>query len=303
MNDMTSPSPELTKNPSLSPRVQLGPQLAKAGYRLGGIFAPGFAGRIAADAFGRSRPKGSQTLFRMPLGAQSYDIIGNDDVRQAYLWKNAGPTALLVHGWGSESSSMSGFVKPLLSLGFKVAAFDAPAHGASVGSKTTMTRFVKAVESAIQSLGDVQIIIAHSLGSIASIAAVANTRLSDSMKCMVLLAAPISLTSVLERWATNEHQQLPSAVIRKIYDRLHVQNGVPVSHWDISKLGAGLDVPMLVLHDVHDPIVPFSEAEKLVRSLRNARLERTSGLGHARILSATPVKAQVTHFISEFNLN
>jgi pimeloyl-ACP methyl ester carboxylesterase len=304
MTDITSPTRPLSQKPAAAPAFGIGASLAKAGYQLGGILAPGLTGRIAADAFGHSRSKGGRTLFRMPLGAQTFEIVGNEDVRHGYLWKNQGPTVLLVHGWGSDSSSMIGFVKPLLALGFQVASFDAPAHGASAGNKTTMTRFVKAVGAAIKSLDNVQILVGHSLGSIASVAAIghASSRHAEAVKRMVLIAAPVSLSTVLERWSTNQHQQLPPAVIGKIYDRLHVQNGVPVSHWDISVLGATMDVPVLVVHDEHDPVVPLTEALRLMRSLKNVRLEQTSGLGHSRILSAAPVKELITRFISESHL-
>jgi omega-6 fatty acid desaturase (delta-12 desaturase) len=167
-----------------------------------------------------------------------------------------------------------------------------------------MTRFVKAVGAAIKSLDNVQIVVGHSLGSIASVAAIAHAspRHAEAVKRMVLIAAPVSLATVLERWSSNQRQQLPPAVIGKIYDRLHVQNGVPVSHWDISVLGAAMDVPVLVVHDEHDPVVPLTEAQRLMRSLKNVRLEQTSGLGHSRILSAAPVKELITRFISESHL-
>ena len=71
---------------------------------------------------------------------------------------------------------------------------------------------------------------------------------------------------------------------------------------DISVLGAALDVPVLVVHDEHDPVVPLTEAQRLMRSLKNVRLEQTSGLGHSRILSAAPVKELITRFISESHL-
>lgn len=304
MTDITSPSPPLSPKPAAAPAPGLGAVMSRAGYQLGALLAPRLAGRIAADAFGRSRSKGGRTLFRMPLGAQTFDIAGNDDVRRGYLWKNDGPTVLLVHGWGSDSSSMIGFVKPLLAQGFQVAAFDAPAHGESAGNKTTMTRFVAAVSAAIASLGNVQVIVGHSLGSIAAVAAVAKAspEHARAVRRLVLIAAPVSLSTVLERWANSHQQQLPRSVTERIYDRLHVQNGVPVSHWDISVLGAALDIPVLVVHDELDPVVPLSEAQRLLRSLKHVRLEQTSGLGHSRILSAAPVKELITGFIGAARL-
>lgn len=304
MTDITSPSPPLSQQPAAAPAPTFGALLARAGYQLGARVAPRLAGRIAADAFGRSRSKGGRSLFRMPLGARTFDIAGNDDVRRGYLWPNDGPTVLLVHGWGSDSSSMIGFVKPLLALGFQVASFDAPAHGESAGNKTTMTRFVGAAGAAIRSLGNVQVIVGHSLGAIAAVAAVAKASPAhaQAVRRLVLVAAPMSLSTVLERWSNSHQQQLPRPVVDRIYDRLHVQNGVPVSHWDIGVLGAAMDVPVLVVHDEHDPVVPLTEAQKLLRSLKDARLEQTSGLGHSRILSAAPVKELIARFVGDARL-
>ncbi len=302
MNDITAPSPALSEQSAAAPAPSIGTRLAKAGYLLGSLLAPRLAGRIAADSFGRSRLKGSRTMFRVPLGAQTFQIAGSEDVRLGYLWKGPGPTVLLVHGWGSDSSSMIGFVKPLLDSGFQVASFDAPAHGESAGNKTTMTRFVKAVGSVISSLDNVQVVVSHSLGSIASVAAIshANPKPAEAIKRLVLIASPVSLSAVLERWSAN--QRLLPTVIGKIYDHLHTQNGVPVSHWDISTLGADLNSQVLVVHDEHDPVVPLAEAMELTRSFKNARLEQTSGLGHSRLLSAAPVKELIIRFISESHL-
>lgn len=304
MNPTTSPPAPLVQEPAATPAAATSIRLENLGYRLGGLLAPTLAGRVAAQAFGRSRSKGGRTVFRMPLGAQAFDIAGNDDVKQGYLWKNSGPTILLVHGWGSDSSSMTGFVRPLHSLGFQVASLDAPAHGASAGTNTTMTRFVGAVGAALRALGNVQVIIGHSLGSIAAVAAVAKAEpaLAAAVRSLVLLAAPASLSTVLDRWSTSDQRKLPPNVIQKVYERLHVQNGVPVSHWDICTLGASLQIPVLVLHDEHDPVVPLCEAQKLGRALQNVRLEKTRGLGHSRVLSAAPVKDLVTQFISDLNL-
>ncbi len=301
MTDITSSSPSIAERRA-SPRLSWARRLNSVAYQIAGVLTPGLAGRVAADAFGRSRAKGSRILFRMPLGAETFTIHANPDVQRGYLWKNHGPTVLLVHGWGSDSSSMIGMVKPLLAMGYQVASFDAPAHGESAGNKTTMTRFVNAVGAAIASLGSVELMIGHSLGSIASVAAIAQAerRYAQAIRRLVLIAAPVSLATVLESWAAN--QNLPAAVTARIYQRLHVQNGVPVSHWDISTLGAALELPVLVIHDEHDQVVPFCEAQKLYRSLRQVSLEQTTGLGHSRILSAAPVKQLICDFFTPSHL-
>lgn len=297
MKDAASISSPLLQRARLAQSDRFIMKLAKAGYQLSGLLAPGIAGRIAANAFGRSRPKKGRVLFRLPLGARLFNVVGNEDIHYGYLWPAQGPTALLVHGWGSDSSSMLGLVNPLLSLGFQVAAFDAPAHGESTGNKTTMMRFVKAVCAVIESLHDIEVVIAHSLGSIASVSAIADLRHDKMIKRLVLVAAPASLSAVLERWSSN--LQLPTVVVDKIYERLRMENGVPVSHWDIGVLGAALEVPILVIHDEQDSVVPLAEAARLARSLKNVRMEKTSGLGHSRILVAPSVKDMIIRFIGK----
>ena len=44
-------------------------------------------------------------------------------------WGSNGPAVLLMHGWGGARAQMTGFVDPLLFAGYRVVAYDQPAHG------------------------------------------------------------------------------------------------------------------------------------------------------------------------------
>ena len=44
-------------------------------------------------------------------------------------WGNSSPSVLLMHGWGGSRAQMTGFVEPLLKAGYRVVAYDQPAHG------------------------------------------------------------------------------------------------------------------------------------------------------------------------------
>lgn len=267
-------------------------------YRLGGVLAPGYTGRIATREFGRSRIGRQQGDFLMPLGARRFHV-GDPDVENGYLWPGDGPTVLLVHGWSADSGSMLGFVRPLLELGFQVAAFDAPGHGASRGAGTTMSRFVEAGTRVAKALGNVEFLVGHSLGAIASTAIAARLReAGQQVRAMGLIAAPRSLSNVLEIWASDEGQQLTRAMRERVYSQLHRDNGVPVSHWDILGLSKGSTIPAVIVHDDTDPVVPFSCAEQLKAHLGSVVLHRTTGYGHSRILASAEAKAAVVDFIS-----
>ncbi|WP_321810555.1 MULTISPECIES: alpha/beta fold hydrolase [unclassified Burkholderia] len=279
------------KAPSL--RVRLG----RRAFRLLNTFAPRAAGRRAADAFGFTRGYGLPVSDRVPLGAKVTPIEGNADLDRAYYWEGGAARALLVHGWGTDSSSMLGFVKPMQALGFSVATFDAPAHGRSPGKHTTMTQFTRATGAVLDAIEGAQVVIAHSLGSIAAISALAERSRRASLRCIVLLAPTGALTEVLERWASRD-MAFPRPVVERIYAELQLRNGVPVSHWDILARGASLDVPVLVVHDPADPVVPYCEAQRVVAGLPDATLWPAPGTGHGRILSDARVREQVREFVT-----
>ena len=66
---------------------------------------------------------------------------------------------------------------------------------------------------------------------------------------------------------------------------------------EIPRLTQRLDVPALVIHDREDREVPMQQGEALAASWRGARLLRTTGLGHKRILEDERVGQAVADFI------
>ena len=56
-------------------------------------------------------------------------------------------------------------------------------------------------------------------------------------------------------------------------------------------------MPALFVHDVDDAQVPFEHALRLSAAMPQARLLRTWGLGHNRVLKDAATVAAITHFI------
>ncbi len=271
--------------------------IRRLGYSVLRSVAPVRAGRLAADTFSDTRPLGVYPDDVSPLGARGFRVDGEPRVRGGYLWGEQGPTVLLVHGWGADSSSMHGLISPLRQRGFRVAAFDAPGHGVSAGSQATMTEFTRATGTVLDTLGGVRAVIAHSLGSIAAVGALA-PRPAMPVGCLAFVAPAASLAGVLERWSAGR-PEMSRPVVDRIYAELHRRNGVPVSHWDVVGLGRTLDCPKLAIHDPGDPVVPFSDAEAIAAGLRTVRLAVAPGHGHLGILMAARVTAAVSAFVAE----
>jgi pimeloyl-ACP methyl ester carboxylesterase len=270
--------------------------LRRLGWRAFAL-APRPAGQRATNLFSTTRALGIRPADVVPLGARRF-TTDDPDVRGGYLWDadGDGPIALLVHGWGIDSSSMYPLVAPLRALGYRVAAFDAPGHGVWTGSQATMTQFTRATGAVMDALGDVRVVVAHSLGSIAATGAIAARRRAG-VACLSLIAPTCTLTGVLERWSASE-LRLRRSIVDGVYTELHHRNGVPVSHWDVVGLGADLDLPVLAIHDPQDEVVPFSDAQAIEAGLHDVRLVTASGEGHYGILMAAAVQETVAAFVT-----
>ncbi|WP_047197120.1 alpha/beta fold hydrolase [Caldimonas brevitalea] len=263
-----------------------------------GAVAPRLLGRLAADAFSYTRSRHTPTRDVPPPGAQRFEIYGAPGVEHGYLWRRRGPGALLVHDWGADSSSMRGFVRPLQQLGFRVASFDAPAHGIWPGNTTTLRDFSASVEAAITSLGGVSVVIAHSVGCIAAVAALARAGgLPEPTRCLVLLAPAASWRRVIDTWAAGP-AAVPPKVLQEMLRELQRREGLPLHHWDVVALGRQLWAPTLVLHDPADPDVAFCQAQQISRCFVSARLQPVPGLGHHRLLGSAHVRSEVARFVA-----
>ena len=83
------------------------------------------------------------------------------------------PAVLLAHGWGGNAAQMRAFVFPLLSAGYRVIAYDQPAHGVSEGKLTGLPDFADVLAEVAWHHGEVEGIIGHSLGGAGAIIAMA----------------------------------------------------------------------------------------------------------------------------------
>jgi pimeloyl-ACP methyl ester carboxylesterase len=280
---------------------------------------PRLAGRLATDAFSVTRTPGVAPDDVVPLGARRVAVTGDPDVTSAFVWEadgvggagpyggtappegTGGPTALLVHGWRVDSSCMSPLVAPLRRLGLRVAAFDAPGHGIWPGTQATMAEMARAAGNVADTLGNVRVVVAHSVGCLAALSAIAR-RPGLRLDAVVLVSPVADLSHVVERWAVAE-RGLARAVVDEMYCELAERNGVPTSHWDVGVLGPGLDAPVLVAHDPDDDVVAYSEGELTAAAFGAPPVVPLPGGGHWRALASPVLAAAVTEFLTKHVLS
>jgi pimeloyl-ACP methyl ester carboxylesterase len=203
------------------------------------------------------------------------------------------PAVLLAHGWGGNAAQLRGFVFHLAGAGYRVIAYDQPAHGLSEGRLTGLPDFAGALREVARHHGGVRAIVGHSLGATA--AAYAMSR-GLAVERIVLVSPPADIVAYSRRFA--RWHSIPERVRGLMQSAIEERYGVSWAELDVTRLAPRLQAPALVIHDRGDRMVPWSQGEKFARLWPGARLLATEGLGHNRILQSEPVWRAAADFIT-----
>ena len=204
-----------------------------------------------------------------------------------------GPAVLLVHGWGGHAAQMRGFVFPLLAAGFRVIAYDQPAHGVSEGRLTGLPDFADVLAEVAWHHGEVRAVIGHSLGATA--VALASAR-GLALERVVAVSPPADLVGYSRRFA--RWHWIPEPVRGAMQAAIEERYGVRWSELELGRLAPRLGAQALVVHDRDDRIVPWTQGASFARQWPGARLYSTDGLGHGRILQDEAVARAAADFIA-----
>lgn len=243
--------------------------------------APWLAARVAEKLFATPhRSKRPPRELEWERGARRTTVRSPRGDVVVWEWGSGDRTVLLVHGWAGRGLQLGMMVASLLQQGFRVVAFDAPAHGESPGRTSSLLHFIDAMAAVAQARGPLSALVAHSLGATAAFLAVARKRLEVGR--LVALAPAADMGLVTERFS--EMTGFTPAVVERMRGRF--QQRLAFSWDDIEPLrvGSRMEVPLLVIHDRDDREVPYTEGASLAESCPRGDLVLTSGLGHRRLL-------------------
>lgn len=204
-----------------------------------------------------------------------------------------GPAVLLVHGWGGHAAQMRGFVHPLLAAGFRVIAYDQPAHGVSEGRLTGLPDFADVLAEVASHHGEVQAVVGHSLGATAAALALAR---GLAVKRVVAVSPPADLVGYSRRFA--RWHWIPEPVRGAMQAAIEERYGIRWSELELARLAPRLGAEALVIHDRDDRMVPWTQGASFARHWPGARLHSTDGLGHGRILQDDAVLNAAAAFIT-----
>lgn len=266
------------------------------------VFAPGVAGRMAMRLFGRPyRRLYSEADRRLFAQARrSFRFQSGQHTLQAYCWAPEGasdeaPAALLLHGWESHSGRWGFLIPELIRAGFRVYAMDAPAHGLSDGRWVHILIYAEAVRALIRQEGPMRVIIGHSFGGAAAVAAFADLPPSEHPYKMAIMGAFDRTTRVVDDFGRN--LKLRRRVIEGLYREIQQLTGHPASRFSIARMAGALHTQGLVIHDRGDAIVPFEEGQAIAEAMRQADFMPTEGFGHG--LKNREIVRRIGDFVRE----
>ena len=226
--------------------------------------------------------------------AQRLTLTHRDRPLAVYCW-GTGPTVLLAHGWHGRGTQLGAFVAPLVAAGFRVVAFDAPAHGRTPGHATDLPEVSEALLQVAAAFPPLHGVIAHSFGAVCTLVAISR---GLAPRRVVTLSAPASIDFLMDSFAAR--LTIPAAVMDVHQRLMELRFGADLwRQFSPTEIARGLDIPALLVHDKEDHDVPWQEGEALARAWPGATWERTQGLGHRRILRDPDVIARVAAFLAE----
>ena len=285
----------LPRRNSTNVRFLFGTLMKRIGLRTSALVAPSLAGLWAERLF-LTPPKP-----RYP-SSEFFDLI---DARQSFVrhrgrhiatWRwgsSEAPAVLLVHGWGGRATQMRRFVFHLAAAGYRVIAYDQPAHGLSDGQLTGLPDFADVLAEVARHHGNVKAVISHSLGGPATAIALARGLAAERA---VLISPPSDLVGYSRRFA--RWLAIPERVRRAMQAAIEERFGIRWSDLEIARIAPRLRAGALVIHDRQDTQVPWQQGAALAQHWPGARLLTTRGLGHGRILEDDQVARAAVDFIT-----
>lgn len=249
------------------------------------------AGQLFTKPFASSR---SRALTAPTFNAAEFELEIDNARIHTYVWgdPNRQPYVLFAHGWSSHGTRVASWLKPLRDAGYAVVAFDQAGHGRSSGTHTTLPDFTCHLLAVGRHFGPAAAVIGHSLGGAASALALARGLQAQRAILIAPAADPLAAVERFSRFVW-----LAGYLGRRMFARFERAMRFDVDDLQAHNNAPKIGRPALIVHDVEDREVPWSEGERYARFWQDSRLLSTRGLGHNRIADDASVIAAAMRFL------
>jgi pimeloyl-ACP methyl ester carboxylesterase len=214
---------------------------------------------------------------------------------------------LLIHGWSGRGLQLGCIARALADAGFCAVAIDLPAHGKTPGYHSNAFAMAGTIRCVAQHYDSVENkmlhgIVTHSFGAVPALYLLRKELKVERVAC---ICPPDTMEFLFGMFV--RYLQIPPAVEQRVKARLEKDFGQSI--WqEISPLAnvqclSGEDIKtvpgaVLIVHDEDDREVGIERGEALAAAWSGASLQRTSGLGHTRILRDQETIDTIVRFIT-----
>jgi pimeloyl-ACP methyl ester carboxylesterase len=260
-----------------------------------GLFFPKKASYIAYKIFSQPRigklnkldiPAFLKTSKQEKLDYKQHKI-------QTYSWQGNQNKILLVHGWESNTMRWKKLFPYLKKTGSTIIAIDAPAHGLSNGNEFNAILYSEFVKVAVDKFQP-NAIIGHSVGAMASFYYQYKNQ-NPVVQKLVLMGAPSDLRIIFANYV---NLLSLNSRMKKALENYFIQKfNLELDDFSGQKFCSEIKTKGLVVHDINDKIVAYSEGEKIGNAYQNAKFITTNGFGHS--LHKEDLYEKITEFLLE----
>jgi len=285
------PKPKKPKHPALPLKI-----MQFIFGTLGRVFPKWFASlafRFFAMPQKRAKHRISDSIIEQ---ANISEILVGKNMLKTYDWGTGEKTILLVHGWQSRGTALRSFVPKLNKAGFRVVAFDAPAHGDSSGKRVDLLGYGGAVKALYNKYENMTGVICHSFGGAAAAYAMYKLDPSIELEKFVTIGTPAAFSYPIYNGLNT--MNAPPMVRKYFIEKIESVTGMELEKTNFEYLNPFLKIEKtLIVHDKQDEQVNFAEAQKIVKHWKNAELQVTDGFGHFHLIKNPEVIERVVNFI------
>lgn len=272
--------------------------------RSAGALSPEWGAAVALPLFGhvgRPRPVAAGAAATMWQAHRSTVRVaglaraGADVV--VYDWGRGDRVIVLAHGWSGRASQFATLVRELVAEGFRVVAFDAPAHGDTPGRRTYLIDWIDILAALQTRFGRLHAVVGHSFGGLAALVAATD---GLDVERVVTVASPADADLLLSQFQAmlGYGDRTAAALRRRFATRYFPEEADPFARLSplLRPVPAGID--MLAVHDEGDRVVPYGELVRIAAAHPTARALTLRGFGHNRILDSDPFLDALVEFVA-----
>ena len=273
-------------------------KLIRAYFGLSSAIAPKRTGARSFGLFQKVRIKNireREELFYSKT--RKFNVAYEKEIIDGFeMGSPEGKLVILVHGWESNAGSMSQLANKLAELDYRVVAFNLPGHAFYKASTTNLLECKLAMKTVLNFLQPTESfsVIAHSFGS----AVVANGLSNTNYKVdrLVFLTNPNKVEDIFIEFkeTIGLSKKAYSSLIKSTTQLL----GAPISTLDVDTNLKQINFEkLLMIHDVNDQVLPYSNSQKIHSELDNSQLITLEKVGHYKMLWTDEVVDKATAFV------